>query len=255
MSALLEVAHVSVRFGGQTALDDVDLSVEAGGVTGLIGPNGAGKTTLFNVITGLLAPTAGEVRLDGEPVGGMAPHERARRGLARTFQRLELFGSLTARENLEVAAEVRASPFGRPGASRRRRSTTRRDRRVDEVVDLVGIGTFAATRADQLTTGQARLLEVARALVTEPRVLLLDEPAAGLDEEESDRFARLIRDLGTDGMALLLVEHDVGLVMRTCDPISVLDFGRVIATGSPAEVRADARVIEAYLGPDPVGAS
>ncbi len=251
MTALLEVEHVTVRFGGQSALDEVDLVVEAGRVTGLIGPNGAGKTTLFNVITGLLQPDAGTIRLDGKDVDGLAPHERSRLGLARTFQRLELFGSLTARENLEVAAEARATPLGASGRRGRERKG-RRDRRIDDVIDQVGIAAFATTRADQLTTGQARLLEVARALVTEPRVLLLDEPAAGLDEEESGRFARLVRDLGDDGMGLLLVEHDVSLVMRTCDPISVLDFGVVIATGPPAVIRSDPRVVEAYLGPEAV---
>lgn len=238
---LLAVEQVSVRFGGRMALQDVDLSVEANRITGLIGPNGAGKTTLFNVICGLQAPTRGRVLLNGIDVTGFAPHERAQRGLARTFQRLELFGSLTARENLEVAAEIR-----RRWAS----SGPSPEERVAAAIELIGLQPFVDRRADQLTTGQARLLELGRAVVTRPKVLLLDEPASGLDAAETESFARLLRVLTRTGVALLLVEHDMGLVMRTCDTVHVLDYGRIIACGTPEEVQRDQRVLDAYLGPD-----
>jgi branched-chain amino acid transport system ATP-binding protein len=238
---LLAVEQVSVRFGGRMALQDVDLSVEANRITGLIGPNGAGKTTLFNVMCGLQAPTRGRVLLNGIDVTTFAPHERAQRGLARTFQRLELFGSLTARENLQVAAEIwrRWAPSG-PSA----------EERVAAAVELIGLQPFIDQRADRLTTGQARLLELARAVVTRPRVLLLDEPASGLDGAETESLAHLLRVLARTGIALLLVEHDMGLVMRACDTIHVLDYGRVIARGRPEEIQRDQRVLDAYLGPD-----
>lgn len=237
--SLLEVEGVSVRFGGHSALEDVSLTVDTGHVTGLIGPNGAGKTTLFNVITGLQSPTHGRVHFDGTDVTRSAPHDRAQRGIARTFQRLELFGSLTARENLQVAAEVP-------------RSWTNAEEspleRVDAAMRLVGIREFADRRADQLTTGQARMAELARALVTEPKLLLLDEPASGLDASETDALADLLGVIARNGTALLLVEHDVGLVMRVCAQLFVLDFGRIIADGAPDAVQQHPAVIAAYLG-------
>ena len=233
---VLDVSGVTVRFGGHVALDDVRLTAAPGEVTGLIGPNGAGKTTLFNVITGLQAPQRGRVRLDGDDVTGLAPYRRARRGLARTFQRLELFGLLTVRENVELAASVRGR---RPGRS------------ADEALGLVGLTAMGEVRADELPTGKARLVELARALATGPQVLLLDEPASGQDDAETEAFRDVLLTVAAEGMAVVLVEHDVHLVMRTCARVHVLDFGRVLATGTAAEVQADQAVLDAYLGAAP----
>jgi len=237
--ALLDVTEVSVNFGGNMALTDVTLAVEAHSITGLIGPNGAGKTTLFNVITGLQAPSRGKVSMNGINITGFAPHDRAQRGMARTFQRIELFGSLTARENLQVGAEIKRS-FGNAEMSAQER--------VESVVALIGMDPFADVRADRLTTGQARLVELGRALVTRPKLLLLDEPASGLDADETEYFARILRGLASAGMAILLVEHDIPLVMSVCQVIYVLDFGRVLAVGPPEEIRENQLVIDAYLG-------
>jgi branched-chain amino acid transport system ATP-binding protein len=238
--ALLAVDGATVRFGGNLALDDVSFEVAEGRITGLIGPNGAGKTTMFNVITGLQTPTAGRVHLGGEDITKVAPHRRSQRGMARTFQRIELFGSLSARENMQVAAEIR-----RRGQSHARSA----EERVQSIIERVGIGPFAERRADELTTGQARLVELGRALVTEPKVLLLDEPASGLDAEETEEFAALLRSLTDDGMALLLVEHDMPLVMRVCDHIYVLDYGSIIAEGTAEQIQRNQTVLDAYLGP------
>jgi branched-chain amino acid transport system ATP-binding protein len=238
--ALLEARDISVRFGGHQAVISADLDVDAGRITGLIGPNGAGKTTLFNVLTGLQAPVSGRVLLNGIDITGFAPHDRARRGMARTFQRIELFGSLTARENLQDSAEIK-----RPFTSDHEPSVAER---VDHVVEQIGMRGFIDTRADMLTTGQARLVELGRALITRPKVLLLDEPASGLDADETDNVAHLLELLARDGLGILIVEHDIPLVMRVCHRISVLDLGRVIATGTGAEIQHDPLVIEAYLG-------
>jgi branched-chain amino acid transport system ATP-binding protein len=241
---LLSVEEVTVRFGGVTALEDVTIDADGGYVTGLIGPNGAGNTTLFNVITGLQEPTRGRVRIDGKEAARRA-HLRARVGVARTFQRLEVFGSLTARENVLVAAEIR-----------RRWSRDKSKPRdiAEEIIDRVGIREFADERGDNLPTGRARLVELARALATQPRLLLLDEPGSGLDTSETEAFGSLLMELAADGLAVLLVEHDVELVMRVCSRIHVLDFGQVIAQGTPAQIQADPRVQAAYLGEDEAAA-
>ncbi len=237
----LAVSGVSVRFGGLQALDGVDLAVRPGAVTGLIGPNGAGKTTLFNVITGLERPGAGRVEMGGHDVTGLAPHRRARLGLARTFQRLEVFGSLSARDNILAAAEFRRG-WARDGSDPVQVTS--------EIVERVGLGRVADSRVDALPTGLARLVELGRALATRRRVLLLDEPGSGLDGGESEALGDLLLELAGEGMAVLLVEHDVDLVMRVCDPVYVLDFGRIIASGTPADVRTDPAVQAAYLGAD-----
>jgi branched-chain amino acid transport system ATP-binding protein len=242
--ARLEVAGVEVRFGGVVALRGVDLSVEAGSVTGLIGPNGAGKTTLFNVVTGLQKAQRGSVTLDGHDLTHLAPHRRARMGIARTFQRLEIFGSLTVRENILVAAEIRRR-WARDGSNPRRVA--------DEVLAQVGLQGVARVRCDTLPTGMARLVEVGRALATRPKVLLLDEPSSGLDDQETDELGALLVHLADEGTAVLLVEHDVELVMSVCRVVHVLDFGRILAVGTPAEIQGDPDVRAAYLGTEDVG--
>ena len=238
--ALLETHDVLMQFGGITAVDHASLSVEAGRIQGLIGPNGAGKTTTFNIISGLQEPTAGAVTFDGDDVTRETVHERARRGIARTFQRLEVFGSLTVRDNIRTAVEIHRSWSGVRDHGVRERT--------EELIDLVGVRDFADQRADEIPTGVARLTELGRALAIRPRVLLLDEPSSGLNEEETLEFGHLLTRLATQGMAILMVEHDVDLVMRVCSWIDVLDFGAVIASGDPAMIRDNPDVQAAYLG-------
>jgi branched-chain amino acid transport system ATP-binding protein len=244
MASLLEVVDISVQFGGLLAVDGAEFTVEAGGITGLIGPNGAGKTTLFNVITGLQPPSRGVVRFDGREINRKRPYKRARLGIARTFQRLEAFGSLSARENVMVALEMR----------RRWSRVDDADALADSLLEDVGIAGVAHRKVESLPTGTARLVELARALATEPKLLLLDEPSSGLDEAESDALSALLRRLAAGGLGVLLVEHDMPLVMETCSVINVLDFGRVIASGAPEEIQRDPAVQRAYLGTTKAGA-
>ena len=242
---LLEASALTVRFGGVVALDEVDLVVERGSITGLIGPNGAGKTTLFNAITGVIEPSAGQVLLDGVDITRWPTHRRGRAGINRTFQRLELFTGLTVHDNL-LAAWESMRPGGVLGRDRARGREV-----AARIIDDLNLTSIADRLAGHLSTGQGRLVELGRALAAEPRLLLLDEPSSGLDALETDQFRDvLLRVVGreTGEPAILLVEHDVGLVMEICDRISVLDFGIRIAEGTPAEVRADSRVIAAYLG-------
>jgi branched-chain amino acid transport system ATP-binding protein len=237
----LEIHDISVRFGGLAALSGVSLDAPNGEITGLIGPNGAGKTTLFNVVTGMQRPTGGVVRMDDRDLKGLSAFNRARLGLGRTFQRLELFGTLTVRENIEVAASIgrrRTSPF----TSRSRSDIP------DRLIRELGLASVESVRADVLPTGTGRLVELARALAVEPSVLLLDEPASGQDAEETKRFASVLRSLADRGLAILLVEHDIELVMSVCNQVVVLDYGSVLRVGDPAQVQADEAVRDAYLG-------
>lgn len=236
---LLEIAGLGVRFGGSVALEGVELSVDPGTISGLIGPNGAGKTTLFNCVTGLLTPNAGSIRFDGREVNKLSPYRRARLGIARTFQRLELFTSLSVRDNVVVAGEIRNRWHG---------SKVGIDGHVDALLDRLGLTPVADREVSEVPTGLARRVEVARALMTTPKLLLLDEPASGQDERETEEFAGLLREIAADGTAVLLVEHDIALVASVCSVVNVLDFGRVIATGTPDEIRADPAVVDAYLG-------
>src|SRR5579884_2802417 len=241
---MLAVEQIAVRFGGVQALTDVSFEVPQGRVTGLIGPNGAGKTTLFNVVTGLQRPTHGRVFIDGRDVTHAGPQKRARLGLARTFQRLETFGSLSTRENILVAAEI-ARGFSR------NRGNPRPAQLTDQLIARIGLSHVANTTANLLSTGTARLLELARALASNPSVLLLDEPSSGLDTAESQALGQLLVTLAGEGIAVLLVEHDMELVMGVCDYLHVLDFGQLIAEGTPQEIKADPRVQQAYLGAEP----
>ncbi|RNL65326.1 ABC transporter ATP-binding protein [Nocardioides marmoriginsengisoli] len=236
---LLHVDDVVVQFGGVTAVNHANFEVEQGSITGLIGPNGAGKTTTFNVVTGLQTPTSGRVVFDDKDITRMPVHRRSRRGIGRTFQRLEAFGSLTVAENVRTAFDIHD---GFAGLFR----SVQND--VDDLLDLVGIANHADDRADSIPTGTARLLELARALACDPKLLLLDEPSSGLDESETEAFGELLQQLANEGRTILMVEHDMDLVMNVCDTIHVLDFGSVIADGTPAQVRANPVVQKAYLG-------
>ena len=237
--SLLTCHEVTVAFGGVRALDGVSLDVAPESITGLIGPNGAGKTTLFNAVTGLQRISRGSIAIDGVDVTNVRAERRARLGIARTFQRLETFGSLSVRENVLVAAELQ---------HRWSRARVNAADLADDLVDRVGLSGLANERVDTLPTGTQRLVEVARALATKPRLLLLDEPSSGLNEMETRSLAALLRDVAATGLGILLVEHDMGLVMDACDQIHVLDFGRVIAAGTPAEIQGDGAVRAAYLG-------
>jgi branched-chain amino acid transport system ATP-binding protein len=243
-SAQLVAEQITVRFGGIQALNEVDVSVRAGSVHGLIGPNGAGKTTLFNVITGLQPPTRGQVHFGGTDITRTSPHVRARRGMARTFQRLELFDTMTVRENVQMAAETQR---------RRLPAGVNADRITERLLQQVGLLELADEPTDSLPTGLARLVELARAMATTPSVLLLDEPSAGLNQEETTALGRILLTLASEGMAVLLVEHDMSLVMSICDEVTVLHYGEIITSGDPATVRADPAVQAAYLGTDDVG--
>ena len=249
--AVLEAHGVTVRFGGVTALADVSLTVPPQGIVGLVGPNGAGKTTLFGVLSGILNPTKGSVSLHGRDVTGASPQERAQAGLARTFQRTELFADLTAREHVVLGYRARhARP--RLWADLAGRSTgdlAAENARVDQLLAVLGLSPVADRPARSLPLGTGRLVEVGRALATEPSVILLDEPSSGLDVHETEQLAgTLQRAREEHGVALVLVEHDLDLVLGLSDVVNVLDFGIMIATGTPADVRADPRVRAAYIG-------
>ncbi len=242
---LLDVLDLTVSFGGLVAVDEVSLSVSEGSIVGLIGPNGAGKTTCIDALSGFVPTVGGRVDLGGQEVGDWPPHRRAQHGLVRTFQGVELFDDLTIRENLLVAAtEVKwwssVVHAVRPGSFRRID--------VDWALDAVGLDGCGDSRPSELAHGRRRLAGLARALASRPRLLLLDEPAAGLDTYETETLAEHLRSLPDLGMSILLVEHDMSLVHSVCEEIHVLDFGRVIASGPPEDVMADPAVIDAYVG-------
>ena len=244
----LLVDDVTVAFGGLVALDHVSLTARTGRVTGLIGPNGAGKTTLFNVISGVQRAGSGRVELLGRDITHWRPHRRAAAGLGRTFQRMELFWTMTVAETVRLAVDA-TEAGARRGRDRFRRADQAVAGRTDEILDLCGLTELGSTRAAELSTGQARVLELARAIATRPRILLLDEPSSGLDTVETKRFAAILeRVFGLGDIGLVLVEHDVDLVFAVCQDIYVLEFGRMIAAGDPEAIQADELVRTAYLG-------
>jgi branched-chain amino acid transport system ATP-binding protein len=248
---LLRISGAGKRFGGLQALSDVTLSIQSGQIYGLIGPNGAGKTTLFNVITGLYQPDGGEFELNGRPYSPSSPHEVARAGIARTFQNIRLFGDMTALENVMVGRHVRTHQ-GVIGAVLRHRAARDEEaaiqQRALELLNFVGIAHLAGRTARHLSYGDQRRVEIARALATDPLLLALDEPAAGMNATEKESLRILLLTIREQGTTILLIEHDVKLVMGLCDRLTVLDYGKVIAEGSPAEVQKHPAVIAAYLG-------
>ena len=251
--ALLEASGVTKRFGGVLALSEVTFRIDQGEIYGLIGPNGAGKTSLFNVLTGIYAPDSGDFRFDGKPLAGLKPHDVAARGIARTFQNIRLFANLSALENVMIGRHVRteAGVWGAIFRDARTRAEERSiEKRAYELLEYVGVHRRANDLAKHLAYGDQRRLEIARALATDPKLLALDEPAAGMNATETASLKRLLEAIRGDGTTILLIEHDMKLVMSVCDRVLVLDYGKKIAEGSAAEVQKEEKVIAAYLGGD-----
>jgi branched-chain amino acid transport system ATP-binding protein len=251
-NCVLEAKQLTRRFGGLVAVNQVSFAVQQGEIFGLIGPNGAGKTTLFNLLTGLVQPSSGQMFYQGSEISRLRPHQIATRGVARTFQNIRLFGDLSALENVQIARHVHTRSslltgvLGLPLA--RREETTTREQAI-ALLELVGLGDRSDERARNFSYGDQRRLEIARALALQPQVLLLDEPAAGMNPNEKQQLSQFIRQIRDQfNLTVLLIEHHVPLVMGLCDRVAVLDFGQLIALGNPEQVRTNPAVIEAYLG-------